>query len=253
MSEADVFNAPAPRIFSISAGRPFLHDLARALRLSIDSRPDVALADSLIYLPTRRAVRALSDAFLATAPNARASLMPRIRALGDIDDDELIVFAGDIEDEINVPPAISSLERRLTLAQMVAARDRAFDGQERWAGAIAAADELGKLLDSFYTEEVAPAALRSVVPDHLAEHWRQSLDFLSIITDAWPAHLAERGLCDPAERRVTLIDLQTERWQRNPPAHPVIIAGTTGSAPAVARMMRAVASLPLGCVVLPGL
>lgn len=249
----DVFLEGAPRIFTVSPGRPFLEDLASTIRNAVAARDNLELADALIYLPTRRAVRALAEAFMATAPASAASLLPRMRALGDIDEDEIAIFEGAAEDEIDLPPAISSLERRLTLAQMVAARDRAFDGQENWAGAIAAADELGKLLDSFYTEEISPDALASVVPETLAEHWRDSLKFLSIIINAWPAHLQERGLMDPSARRVKLIDRQTERWRASPPKTPVIIAGTTGSAPAVARMMKLVASLPMGCAVLPGI
>jgi len=248
-----IFSRPAPRLFTIDAGRAFLTDLASVLRASIDESTDTELADALIYLPTRRAVRALTEAFIAIAPGAGASLLPRIRALGDIDEDELIVFEGASADELDLPPAISAIERRLTLAQMVAAKDRAFDGQEHWAGALSAADELGRLLDSFYTEEVSPDALETLVPEELAAHWRASLAFLTIITEIWPAYLDERGLMDPADRRVKLIDRQTAHWRASPPRHPVIIAGTTGSAPAVARMMKQVALLPLGAVVLPGL
>lgn len=251
--DQDVFTQDAPRVFTVSPGQPFLENLANAVRRTVAAHDSLELADALIYLPTRRAVRGLAEAFLATSPQSAASLLPRMRALGDIDEDEIALFEGEAEDEIDLPPAISSLERRLTLAQMVAARDRAFDGQENWAGAIAAADELGKLLDSFYTEEISPDALTSIVPETLAEHWRDSLKFLSIIIDAWPAYLQERGLMDPAARRVKLIDLQTERWRASPPQTPVIVAGTTGSAPAVARMMKFVASLPMGCAVLPGL
>ncbi len=248
-----IFSEAAPQLYTIDAGRPFLTDLASTLRASIDAAPDTKLADARIYLPTRRAVRALTDAFISAAPGGRASLMPRIRALGDIDEDEFVVFEGAGRDELDLTPAISVIERRLTLAQMVAAKDRAFEGQERWAGALSAADELGRLLDSFYTEEISPKALETLVPEELAAHWRASLAFLTIITEIWPAYLEERGLMDPADRRVKLIDRQTAHWRRAPPRHPVIIAGTTGSTPAVARMMSQVALLPMGAVVLPGL
>ncbi len=247
-----VFARSPLRLFSIAAERPFLADLACALRASLTAE-GAALSDALIYLPTRRAVRALTDAFVETAPDARASLLPRIRAIGDIDEDEFTIFRGAAPDELDLPPAVSLMERRLALAGLVAARDRVFDGHERWAGALAAGDELGRLLDSFYTEEVSPEALATLVPDNLAEHWRRSLNFLEIVTAAWPAYLMERGLMDPAERRMKLIDRQREAWQKNPPAHPVVIAGTTGSAPAVARLMKTAAALPLGAVVLPGL
>ena len=252
--QGDVFATPAPRFYSIAPGRPFLTDFTHALRQSLGDHRQFALPDSVIYLPTRRAVRALTHAFVTDAPNARASLLPRIKALGDVDEDEFLTLDGNADDDLELAPAISMSQRRLVLARLVAEKDKIFfDGQRRWAGAIAAADELGKLLDSLYTEEVDPGKFEEIVPEALAAHWRHSLEFLSIIIESWPAYLSEHGLMDPAARRVALIDRQTERWRRTPPAHPVVIAGTTGSTPAVARMMKIVAALPMGAVILPGL
>ncbi len=135
-----------PRYFSIEPGRPFLADLARGL---IDAfGAELPLAE--IYLPTRRAARALGDAILdaRAEDGVRASLLPRMRAIGDVDDDDHAVFAGDGADELDLPPAIAGVQRMLALAGLVAAKDRAFVGQENWPAALAAARELGKLLDS---------------------------------------------------------------------------------------------------------
>lgn len=245
----------APRYYSIPSGRPFLKDLASVLAKSL-SAAGFALADATIYLPTRRGARALVDAFVETAAGA-ATLTPKIKALGDIDEDVFALdedFSAGADDELALAPPVSAATRRLVLARLIAEKDKTwFDGQRRWAGAVSAADELGKLLDSLYTEEIDPAKLQQLAPDHLARHWRESLDFLEIVTEAWPTYLAGEGLSDPAARRVALIGLETERWKKQPPSKPVIIAGTTGSTPAVARMMKAAASLPYGCVVLPGL
>ncbi|MFQ5564225.1 MAG: double-strand break repair protein AddB [Parvularculaceae bacterium] len=251
-----IFDTPAPRYFAIDPGRPFLDDLARALHKALLTDDPLALADALIYVPTRRAARALAEAFVNAAPAGRASLLPQIKPLGDIDEDEIALFAGEPEDEIALPPAVSPLERTLTLARLTARRDRvAFDGQENWPAAIAAARELSKLLDSFHAEEISFDALERIAPTakSLAAHWKDSLDFLEIVTRTWPAHLAEIGRMDPAERRAKLIAAQAARWAKDQPDRPIVVAGTTGSAPAVARLMRAAASLPRGCVVLPGL
>ncbi len=251
---AGVFSASGPRFFTIASGRPFLRDLAVGLTRSI-AAAGFALPQATIYLPTRRAARALAEAFLQAAEGA-ATLTPQIKALGDIDEDEFALddFMAPLEDELTLAPAVPSSDRRLVLARWIAEKEKTFfDGQRRWASAISAADELGRLLDSLYTEEIDPEALKTLAPDHLAAHWRVSLDFLEIVTREWPRYLKEQGLCDPAARRIALIDLQTKRWETTPPQHPVIIAGTTGSTPAVARMMECVARLPFGCVVLPGL
>lgn len=250
MSAAGIFSAAPPRFYSIDPGRPFLIDLASVIR-ELAARDPLALSDMLIFVPTRRAVRALTEAFVATA-RARATVLPRIKALGDIDEDEFALAPAEIADAIDLPPAVSTLERRLVLARFVAAADKAFAGQENWPAALAAAKELGALLDSFYAEEIDFARLNDLAPREHAEHWARSLKFLRIVTEQWPAYLAATGSIDPADRRARLIDLQAKRFGAAPPKHPVIVAGTTGSAPAVARLMRIVASLKRGAVVLPG-
>lgn len=253
MIESDgIYSLPTPRLFTIDAGRPFLRDLAHGLLEAIVTDDPLALADMEILLPTRRAARALADAFVQAGPR-RASILPRIRPIGDVDEDEIAVTADFNADDIDLPPAASPLERRLVLARLVAEADKMFSGQERWPAAIAAADELASLLDSFYAEEIDFARLDDLTPSEHAAHWERSLKFLRIVTDAWPDYLARTGQIDPAQRRGRLIDLRARQLVDERPAHPIIIAGTTGSAPAVARLMRAVASLPNGAVVLPGL
>ncbi len=240
----------APRYFSIDPGRPLLADLARGLIAAFGD--DLARAE--IYLPTRRAARALGEAFLdaRAEDGAAASLLPRMRAIGDIDEDELSVFAGDAADEIDLAPAVSGVARTLALARLVAAKDKAFDGHENWPAALAAARELGRLLDSLYAEEVDPARIAEIDAGAFAEHWQVSRRFLEIVTAAWPAFLEAKGRCDPAWRRAHLINLKADRLLASTPAHPVIIAGTTASAPSVARLVKAVAAAPLGAAVLPG-
>ncbi|WP_287201709.1 double-strand break repair protein AddB, partial [Mesorhizobium sp.] len=49
------------------------------------------------------------------------------------------------------------------------------------------------------------------------------------------------------------IRLEAARLKRNPPAGPVIAAGSTGSIPATAELLAVIAGLPSGAVVLPGL
>ncbi len=231
-----------------------MRDLAIGVKTALSDDP-LVLTQSLIITPTRRAARALGEEFrlIAAEEGRGAVLLPEIKPLGDVDEDSLSLFTGDAEDEADLPPAVSAIERKLFLAQMVAAKDRAFAGQENWTAALSAAGELSKLLDSFYTEEIDFGALNTLAPQTYAAHWAQSLTFLEIITKAWPAHLKSIDRMDPSARRSALINAQAKRWAASPPDRPIIIAGTTGSAPAVARMMKIVAALPKGAVILPGL
>ena len=115
-----------PRVFTIPASAPFLPTLIKAItggklgfRLADDP---LALAAVTLYLPTRRACRLARDAFLETL-EIDAAILPRIVAIGDIDEDE-IAFAeaatGAIAaDALALPPALGGLERRLLLTQLV--------------------------------------------------------------------------------------------------------------------------------------
>ncbi|NEU34548.1 hypothetical protein GN156_28250, partial [bacterium LRH843] len=83
-----------------------------------------------------------------------------------------------------------------------------------------------------------------------SEHWQRNLEFIKILR-----HYFEDNpeLLTQAARQSSLIDRLAQHWQNNPPDHPVIIAGSTGSRGATARLMKAVAGLNHGAVVLPGL
>src|SRR3977135_3734532 len=89
------------RVFSVPLSAPFLRTVIAALidgRLvaGFDARANPArLAQATLYLPTRRAGRMAREVFLDQL-NADAAVLPRIVALGDIDEDEL-AFAEESE------------------------------------------------------------------------------------------------------------------------------------------------------------
>jgi ATP-dependent helicase/nuclease subunit B len=92
-----------------------------------------------------------------------------------------------------------------------------------------------------------------VAEQELAEHWQLTVKFLEIVTQFWPLILESQGCLDPAERRNRVLAAQTELWRKQPPAHPVIAAGSTGSIKATSDLLDVIASLPQGAVILPGL
>ncbi len=251
----DALTAVAPAIYTIPPRLPFVDCLAATLIEGYEGNP-AALTGALILVPTRRAARALRDAFLRGAGGG-ALLLPRIRALGDSDEEELILAsptamaAGDF----NLPPAISPLRRQLLLIRLIMQWRRAETLRADWdaAQAAALALELARLIDQVQTEGLVFDRLADLVPASYAEHWRITVDFLAIISEHWPRILADEGLMDPVERRNRLVDLQIGLWHQRPPRELVIAAGSTGSIPATARLLSAIARLNSGAVVLPGL
>jgi ATP-dependent helicase/nuclease subunit B len=262
---------PASRanVFNIPASVPFLSALIDALlagRLISGfpaTRDPLALAQATLYLPTRRACRLARDVFLDRI-TGDAAILPRIVALGDLDEDE-IAFADAATAELAdtalaLPPAIAPLERRLLLAELIlkwanSPEMRGAEGSPLIANtpsaALGLADDLARLMDDMTTRQVSWDRLDGLVPDDLDPYWQKSLRFLKIARDAWPAIRAERGAIEAAERRDRLIAAEAKRLTGS--QAPVIAAGSTGSMPATAMLLDTIAHQPHGAVVLPGL
>ena len=239
-------------VFTIGIDRRFADELAQGVLAEHGDDP-LALADVLILVPTRRSVRALREAFLR-ASDGKPTILPRMAPLGDVDDSEWDLSPGD-DTALALPPAIDPTEREALLAQLVAAfkDDQGHPIAQSAAQALKLARELGGLLDELAIEGVGFDKLAGLVTGNFAEHWRRTLTFLDIVGTAWPAMLAERGQVDAIERRTQAIRAQAARWQAAPPTTPVIAAGSTGSQPATRALLIAIAGLPQGAVVLPGL
>ena len=247
-----------PKLYTIAPDRPFLATLAKGL-LAIAGDDPLALTRVTVLLPTRRAVRALREAFLRVLPDGRDPgtplLLPRIRPIGDLDSDELSLVEGVANDgDLVVPPAIPELRRRLLLTRLVlewgkrGGRDPLLPGQ---AAALAAS--LGRFLDTVATEGASFGRLAGLVPADMAEHWQIVRTFLQILPDSWPGMLAAEGALDPADRRNRLLAQQAAIWRRSPPRDPVIAAGLTGGIPVMTELISVVATLDRGAVILPGL
>lgn len=276
-SQSPLGKQAAGRIVTIPPGVPFLRTLARclvdgSLVAGFDPRENpLLLTAATVYLPTRRAARAFAGE-VVEAMGGKAVLLPSILTLGD-DPDDSIGFARQSDaltpDEAVIPEA----RRRAILARLVrgwtsqiAESTRELFGDEdivipsSLSEAIRMAGELGRLLDQFEIEEANKTTLTQLRPaDDLfgdsqrwAEWWQLTLQFLAIITEHWPAFLQEEGLTDAAKARRLALDARAEHYLQNGSDGPVIAAGTTGSVPATARLVSAIAKLPQGAVVLPG-
>jgi ATP-dependent helicase/nuclease subunit B len=258
-----------PRLFTLPPGVPFLPALCDALLGGAlvpgfcAADDPMALADTTIYLPTRRAARELR-AILAGRAGGRPAILPIIRPLGAFEED-LALLDPLVADIADLPPPIDAMERLLTLAPLVqrwksrlpahvaALFEESIVVPASTADALWLARDLADLMDEMETEEADWSRLAGLVPDELARWWQVTLDFLRIVTEHWPAFLAAAGRSNPAAHRVAVINAEARRLAARPPAGPVIAAGSTGSIPATARLLATIAWLPKGAVILPGL
>ena len=253
-------NGAGPNVFSIPPGKRFLATLVNALlngRL-IAGFPDPAdplsLARATLLLPTRRACRAVLDCFLDIG--GPALLLPRIRAIGDEEENAVDLSAAIDDSAVDLPPAIPGLLRRTTLTRFILAWGNAAGeakGTRRLTAGDAAflAGELARLMDLLSTQGVPWDNLDAILPQELQEHWQVTHDFLQVARQGWPRFLAAHGSIDPAQRRRLVMEAELARLG-NAPDQPVIAAGSTGSIPTTAELLAAISRLPRGALVLPG-
>lgn len=259
-----------PAVFSIPPGADFAGTLVRALldRRLIDlpfAEDPGLLADLVIYVPTRRA-RPVIEAAFAAAFAPRPILLPAIRPLAE-PGDPLADIVETALDPIADHPSVSPEARRFRLLPLVEAWHR---GMRRVAGdeardaglalrdALMLAGELGRLIDEMRIAGLPLETLASVAPPgydpaRFDAYWSHSRDFLRIAAEFWPATLAETGARDAIDLRLAAIEDEALRLQRDDPKTPMLVVGSTGSVAATARLMRQVARLDFGAVVLPGL
>lgn len=259
------------RIYSIPASLPFLRTVAQNLvdgRLvpgfSYDPADPLALADVTIYVPTRRSARVIRSEFVDLF-GGRSAILPTIRALGETDDDsgffdEVAPALLDMAEPLSGPTRLLELARlvlawrnRLPAAVTAIHAESPLVAPASPADAVWLARNLAEIIDAMETEELDWSALDNLDVSNHALWWQLTAEFLKIASDYWPARLAELGRSSPSLRRNATLHAETERYRHSPPTGPVIIAGSTGSIPATSGLIAAVANLPNGVVILPGL
>lgn len=242
-------------ICTVAAAKPLGDMLAHYVLAEYGDTPE-NLAKPLIFLPSRRSCRAMREAFLR-ASGGKPLLLPAIRPLGDMEEEDLF-FSTFSHPELAdgmaaIPPAIPAIRRRLMLAELIMQHGPKANVTLPVHQAIKLADALAELFDEIGRQQLDFSGLANIVPEDFNEHWQITYSFLEVIARTWPQALADVGMEEGVLRRNALLKLISRHWRAHPPQHPVIAAGSTGSIPVVAELLKTIASLPEGMVILPGL
>jgi ATP-dependent helicase/nuclease subunit B len=243
-------------IFTIAAEQTFLQVLARAVLEGFPiGKTDTALSRWTILVPNRRSARTLESILLAES-GATALLLPRIKPIGDIDED----LVADSLPQAGLPDGMSKTDHLHTIllllmrwAEQNPTAQLAQDVLQSGSQAFALATSLQQLVNQFETEDMNVDDLKGVYDLDLAGHRQNILDLLKVVTAELPALLAKENLMGLAARRNALIRLEAQRIARHTHKGPIIAAGSTGTNPATRDLLKAIAENPMGAVVLPGL
>lgn len=245
---------PSLDIYSIAAHRGFADALVAGL-VPRYGDGELGLARLTLLLPSTRAMRSVSEAFIRHfgAAGQQGMLMPRMAVVGDLDLDETLGALLDPLAASDIPPAVEPIRRWLLLADILA-QEMGGDVPGS-ATLLRLAREIGATMDRLLVEDIGPEALLDdAVLDLLGDlsgHWQNSLRLFARVQTRWLAQLQDMGALDASSRRNRLFDHARQSWEASPPATPIVAAGVTSASPALARLLKTVAGLPRGAVILP--
>ncbi|MFD1344811.1 double-strand break repair protein AddB, partial [Litorisediminicola beolgyonensis] len=227
---------PGARVFALAPGVDFARALVDGLRARLEGEPPEAMARVQLIVNTHRMARRIETIFKAGPPG----FLPRI---------SLVTGPADPRLAAELPPPVPALRRRLELTGLIAKLLEAQPDLAPEAALFDLADSLALLMDEMQIEGVSPEALEALDVTDQSGHWQRALAFLTLARPFFDTLEAEP---DAAAVQRLALERQLALWEAAPPAHPVILAGSTGSRGTTQELMRRVAHLPQGAVIWPG-
>ncbi|RLJ41288.1 double-strand break repair protein AddB [Litoreibacter meonggei] len=224
-----------PRVFALPCGVDFPAALVQGLLDRMTGTAPHEMAKVQLFVNTARMQRRIRALFA----QQNASFLPQLRLITDLGRDDV---------GADLPDAVNPLMRRLELAQLVRKLIEAEPDVAARAHTFDLADSLAALMEEMQGEGVHPDRLGELDVESHSAHWERSQKFLRLVTKFFAS---DQPLNAEARQRV-VVNRLIARWAETPPAHPVIIAGSTGSRGTTRLLMEAVAKLPEGALILPG-
>ena len=229
--------SPGPRVFGVPPGADFPAAVVEGVLTRMAGAPPDALAHVQIFVNTQRMRRRL----VTLLQDGPARLLPRIDLITDA---ERLIPAAELPD---IAPA---LQRKLELAKLIEPLLESDVAPAPRSALFDLADSLAALLDELHSEGVSAEEVLNLNVGEHSEHWVRSLQFLRIVQ----TYLADSGASfqDMEARRRAAMELLIDSWRIAPPKDPVLVVGSTGSRGTTFELMKSIACLPQGAVILPG-
>ncbi len=222
-----------------------------------------ALANTTIFFPTRRACKNFELELLRQA-GTQALILPRIIPVRDVG--EIGLEHEDISETTVTPTQRVWVLARLILQWKQAVYAAVNAGHTpKWhnpndpifiqishAECVALAQDLANTLDQLTLEHVSAHAIADMIPTEFLGSHELNLGFLNIVLQQWPQFLQDHSLQDPIVAWDEAIHAMAQRIEAGQFGR-VIAAGSTGSTPATAELLAAIARSPYGTLIIPGL
>ena len=245
-------------IFNIKSNYNFLESLAFLILNKYPNPTD--LSKLTLFLPTRRVCREIKKILLKQKswqknPKQKALILPKIKAVGDIDLDEFdLDYLADNDFHNSLPCPI---KYNLLLIKEIEEWNNKVGlfGKNISSNQIAAiAGKLKNFLDEINKEEIDLSGIDYVDDSELSEHKQKILKFLKYFGAIWQNDLDKNNITSAAKYYNEIINFISKNKEKTSLFdNPIIIAGSTGSIKATANLIKIIAADNNNSVILFGL
>ncbi len=226
-----------------------------------DATNPTSLAHLTVMLPTRRACQSLKNQLfqmrLFQASDANL-ILPKLTTISDI---KLLDFLPITHPFWQNPPQqiITKQQRLFAIARHLLnisnTQPQFFNASLNFAGALEYAQSFLALRDDFLRTKITIAHLHTAIMQSsttadYAAHWLKSLELFQQIMQWLDAKLEAEQMVEAISHQQSITDALCKYWQESPHQHPIIAAGSTGSAINTANLLCAIHAQPFGCIIL---
>lgn len=205
---------------------------------------DLSLLNWTILLPSRRSCNELKRIFLEKSGGA--ILLPKIKAIGDIDYDDLLLkqFSSDDFNEFSEFSSNTSRIKYKILLIKELLKWSKLSNKELFKNAnIEQISNLALELEKFLNEVVKTGLSldnldRNVVDDEYSKHWQEILEFLQNFSKKWNKFIEENNIISTLSFKTKMIEFNAKFFEKNKPLNPIIIAGINGNVKVVAGLIK---------------
>ena len=238
-------------LYTIPAYRNFTENLldglqARGLLFS----DNAVLPNVRLFVPHRRGQQVLFESIYRRAKKT-AMIMPEITPLGDIDlGDEDVWDAHEPHTQ-----QISKAERRMRLAELLQAYfdKKTAPARPTPAQLLHLSDQLAGFIDRWQSHKASFTQLKQLMQESGQDHARHCQDMLAVLAVGlrqWKNVKQQDNRKDQQQAQEDALERLADNLPKD---KQVIIAGSSGTRPAVRYVMRAVLQQKRGFVILPAL
>ena len=204
------------KFLNIPSNYNFLESIYKHITDNFENNMD--RASIMVFLPSRRAVNELKRIFLYNS--SKSLILPNIKAIGDIDYDEILLNNYDnIENYLSITKPTSTIKYKLLMIEKLLEENLNLEQ------AINLSSELEKFFLEVEQQELKLSDLEKIVDEEYSIHWQKILKFLKDFGYKWKNFLKENSIVSTNNHTLANIKIYTDNFKNNKPEYPIIFAG----------------------------